>query len=212
MAKSSTISQPTAIRPFMVSRAPRASRARSSTTVLATDSARPKTSDPPKLQPQPMATLAPSKVATPICSTAPGNAIFCTSSRSSSEKCRPTPNISSITPISASSFAIPASPTKPGVNGPMRIPANKYPTRAGSFIRTARKPSTRDRPSAVATVVIRGRLWEIKSPSGRAESAVIVGAGTGTFGGAVFLAMVALSSSSACFAGASCGSSFSAVS
>ena len=51
MAKSSTTSQPTAIRPFMVSRAPRASSARSSTTVLATDSARPKTSDPPNSSP-----------------------------------------------------------------------------------------------------------------------------------------------------------------
>ncbi len=42
----------------------------------------------------------PSAVAIAICTTAPGMAIRFTASRSRSEKCRPTPNISSITPIS----------------------------------------------------------------------------------------------------------------
>ena len=44
----------------------------------------------------------PSKVATQICADGPGMAIALTERRSSSEKCRPTPNISRMTPISAS--------------------------------------------------------------------------------------------------------------
>ena len=44
----------------------------------------------------------PSKVAIAIWPTAPGIAIARTESRSFSEKCRPTPNISRMTPISAS--------------------------------------------------------------------------------------------------------------
>ena len=51
MARSSTISQPTAIRPRSVSTRRRSCRARSSTTVLATDSARPNTSPAPIAQP-----------------------------------------------------------------------------------------------------------------------------------------------------------------
>ena len=39
-------------------------------------------------------------------------------------KCMPTPNISRITPISASCWARSASATKPGVNGPTTIPAS----------------------------------------------------------------------------------------
>ena len=67
----------------------------------------------------------PSSVAMVICTTAPGSAMRFTASRSSSEKCRPTPNISSITPISESCAAIPTSATKPGVAGPMRMPARR---------------------------------------------------------------------------------------
>ena len=78
-----------------------ASSARSSTTVLATDSESPNTSAPPRLHPHQVASAIPSAVATIICTTAPGTAILRTASRSPSEKCRPTPNISSITPISA---------------------------------------------------------------------------------------------------------------
>jgi hypothetical protein len=48
-----------------------------------------------------------------------------TDSRSCSEKCSPTPNISSITPISASSAAIFTSATNPGVPGPMAMPATR---------------------------------------------------------------------------------------
>ena len=65
------------------------------------------------------------RVATAICTTAPGTAMAFTDSKSFIEKCRPTPNISRITPISASSLARPWSATKPGVNGPTATPASK---------------------------------------------------------------------------------------
>ncbi|GJE46971.1 hypothetical protein AEGHOMDF_6180 [Methylobacterium soli] len=109
------MSQPTAIRPLSLSRRLRSSRARSSTTVLATESARPKTRPAPRLQPQASARPPPMMVATPICTTAPGSAMLRTAIRSLIEKCRPTPNISRITPISASCPASPLLPTKPGV-------------------------------------------------------------------------------------------------
>jgi hypothetical protein len=111
MARSSTTSQPTAMRPSCDSSVPRASSARSSTTVLATDSARPNTRAPASDQPQNSASPAPMAVATPICTTAPGTATRRTAIRSATEKCSPTPNISSITPISASWEASPMSAT-----------------------------------------------------------------------------------------------------
>ena len=64
-------------------------------------------------------------VATAICAIAPGMAIARTESRSASEKCRPTPNIRRITPTSASCAARWASPMKPGVCGPMTMPASR---------------------------------------------------------------------------------------
>ena len=67
----------------------------------------------------------PISVATAICPIAPGTATFFTESRSRSEKCRPTPNISRMTPISASSVARFALATKPGVKGPMTTPASR---------------------------------------------------------------------------------------
>ena len=51
VTRSSTTSQPTAMRPLMESSWPMSSSARSSTTVLATDTARPNTRPAPKLQP-----------------------------------------------------------------------------------------------------------------------------------------------------------------
>ena len=65
----------------------------------------------------------PSSVATAIWTSAPGTAIPRTASRSRSEKWMPTPNISRMTPISASSAAS-RSATKPGVKGPMATPAS----------------------------------------------------------------------------------------
>ena len=123
MARSSTMSQPTAILPSEDCSALRSSRARSSTTVLATDSDRPNTRPWPSVHPQKCAMAAPMAVAVAICATAPGSAMDFTDIRSLMEKCRPTPNISRITPISDSWLAMPASPTKPGVNGPTAMPA-----------------------------------------------------------------------------------------
>ncbi|GJE31574.1 hypothetical protein LDDCCGHA_1754 [Methylobacterium oxalidis] len=54
-------------------------------------------------------------VATAICTMAPGSAMPRTAIRSLIEKCSPTPNISRITPISASWPASSLLPTKPGV-------------------------------------------------------------------------------------------------
>ena len=75
------------------------------------------------VQPSAQARPAPSTVAKAICTIAPGTAMARTDSRSLSEKCRPTPNISRMTPISASSSASDWSATKPGVFGPTRTPA-----------------------------------------------------------------------------------------
>ena len=125
ITRSSTTSQPTANWPLTDLSRPLASSARSSTTVLATDRHRPNTMAAPRSQPQSMATPPPSAVATAICTTAPGTAIFLTDIRSASEKCRPTPNISSITPISASWPARPTSATKPGVAGLTTMPASR---------------------------------------------------------------------------------------
>ncbi|TWG87000.1 hypothetical protein L602_001900000030 [Cupriavidus gilardii J11] len=111
------------MRPFMLSSTPRASSALSSTTVLAHDSDRPNTSPLPHDHPHHQATAMPSTVASVICTTAPGTAMRLTASRSLSEKCRPTPNISSITPISDNCEANCTSATKPGVPGPMMMPA-----------------------------------------------------------------------------------------
>jgi hypothetical protein len=161
MARSSTTSQPMAMRPVNESRMPRLSSARSSTTVLATDSASPNTSAAPGLQPHHIARPPPRSVATAICASAPGSAILRTARRSSREKWRPTPNISSMTPISASCAAMLASATKPGVNGPMITPANRYPTSAGNRSLAARKPNTSASPRPAAMVLMRETLWGI---------------------------------------------------
>jgi len=97
----------------------------SRTTVLATDSDSPKINPLPQSQPHHRAMNMPSTVANAICTTAPGIAMRFTASRSLSEKCRPTPNISNITPISDNWEAIFISATKPGVAGPMMMPATR---------------------------------------------------------------------------------------
>jgi hypothetical protein len=79
---------------------------RRTTTVLATDSATPKTMPAPSPQPCSHASAAPSAVATAICASAPGIAMARTDSSSLIENCSPTPNISRITPISARSLAM----------------------------------------------------------------------------------------------------------
>ena len=126
IARSSTMSQPMAMRPLIVSSARRCSSARSSTTVLATDSARPNTTAAPKPQSQNnVATVARGRWQRRFARPRPGTAILRTASRSSSEKCRPTPNMRSITPISASCCERSTSATNPGVDGPRITPATK---------------------------------------------------------------------------------------
>ena len=125
ITRSSTISHPTAMRPLTVSSALRCSSARSNTTVLATDRANPITRPAPTPQPHRSASATPLAVATAICAIAPGSAMARTASRSLIEKCRPTPNIRRMTPISASWLARLASPTKPGVKGPSATPARR---------------------------------------------------------------------------------------
>ena len=89
IARSSTTSHPTAMRPLTDSSMPLLSSARSSTTVLATESARPNTIAPASAQPHQVATPTPSAVAIAICTMAPGSAILRTDNKSCSEKCRP---------------------------------------------------------------------------------------------------------------------------
>ena len=117
MARSSTINQPMAMRPLTVVMALRSSSAFSSTTVLATDRLRPSTSPAPTLQPHASARPRPMLVASTIWPMAPRITTRRTAMRSATEKCRPTPNISSMTPISANWPAITRSATKPGVKG-----------------------------------------------------------------------------------------------
>jgi multiple antibiotic resistance protein len=87
--------------------------------------ARPNTNPAPNIQPQRTATPTPIAVATAICAIAPERAILRTSHKSRMEKCIPTPNISKMTPISASCWARCTSSTNPGVNDPMATPASR---------------------------------------------------------------------------------------
>jgi hypothetical protein len=68
----------------------------------------------------------------------PGIATPRTAMRSAAEKCRPTPNIKRMTPISASWVASAVSAVNPGVKGPIRMPANRYPTNGGRRSRSAK--------------------------------------------------------------------------
>ncbi len=89
-----------------------------------------------------------------ICPIAPGIAMRLTAMRSDTEKCRPTPNMSSITPISASCGASVASATNPGVNGPTAMPATRYPTSGGRPILLAMNPKTKAKAKPRAIVEI----------------------------------------------------------
>ncbi len=123
--RSSTISQPTADRPAKLFSRSRSISDRSSTTVLATEIARPSTMPSATLQPQIETRTAVRAVVSTIWATAPGIASTLTASRSRIEKWMPTPNISRITPSSASCGARCVSATKPGVNGPTATPASR---------------------------------------------------------------------------------------
>ena len=125
ITKSSTMSQPMAICPRWLSISCRSSNARSSTTVLAVERHRPNTMPVISDQPNTAESAIPSSVATAIWAIAPGMAIDFTAIKSFREKCSPTPNISNMTPSSASSGASLVSATKPGVKGPDNTPANR---------------------------------------------------------------------------------------
>ena len=88
-----------------------------------------------------------------------GTAIARTESSCSSEKCRPTPNISKMTPISASSLASVWSATKPASPGrSARRPGDSR--RAAAYAADGRASrSTQARASAMTMVEIRG--WAI---------------------------------------------------
>ena len=122
---SSTRDQPTAMRPGVALRIPRSDMPRTMSTVDAVARHMPSTAAPPIGQPNNANMPAPSATTAPLAAIAPGTATFRTAIKSRSEKPRPTPNISSITPTSARSSARSALPTKPGVWGPMSTPANK---------------------------------------------------------------------------------------
>ena len=122
---SSTISHPIATCPAGVVTSCRDSSPRSSTTVLATDSAMPSTTPAATVHPKATAMATPSSVATTLWTRAPGMATPFTSISSRRWKWRPTPNIRRTTPTSASWPASGTSPTKPGVWGPIRMPASR---------------------------------------------------------------------------------------
>ena len=86
MIMSSTTSQPSAIFPVSDCNVPSASSARSSTTVLATDSDRPKMRPAPKSHPHQIASAIDIAVPMRMRSTAPVTAMARTLSRSSSER------------------------------------------------------------------------------------------------------------------------------
>jgi len=93
--------------------------------VEATDKHNPNTR--PCASGQPNARLAPtpSAVMMAICSMAPGTTVPLTAIRSPGLKCRPTPNISSTTPMSASCSVRCWSITTPGLKGPTTTPASR---------------------------------------------------------------------------------------
>ena len=74
--------------------------------MLATESAMPKTSPAGQGPAEATPIATPSAVATTLCTTAPGTATRRTASSSSTWNCRPTPNISRMTPTSASCSAM----------------------------------------------------------------------------------------------------------
>ena len=100
---------------------PRASRASSSTTVLAHESDSPNINPPAQPQPIHHASPMPSRVATLICTTAPGTAMRRTESRSPVEKCSPRQTSAASRQFRTTAEAMCTSATKPGVAGPIRM-------------------------------------------------------------------------------------------
>ena len=132
--------------------------------MLATERLKPSTMPAPSPHPQSHAIAMPSGVASAIWPIAPGTATPRTASRSEAEKCRPTPNISRMTPISASCPASSPSATNPGVKGPIMMPATRKPTSGGSRNRSAAYPNAEANTKQVAIVAISVTWWSIPVP------------------------------------------------
>src|SRR3954452_5113494 len=98
MIRSSTMSQPTAMRPRSVSRSRLSCKTCKTNTVLATERASPKMTPAPQPQPRIWARPKPRRVTRAICPMAPGTAMLRTARRSFKEKCSPTPNMSRMMP------------------------------------------------------------------------------------------------------------------
>ncbi len=125
VTRSWTTIQPTAVRPWRLSSSPRSWSTLSTTTVELMATAAPTTTAPVALSPSGIPTSAPATAVMSTWRIAPGTATRRTGASSRSENSTPSANSSSTTPISASSLMLPASPTKPGVNGPMTTPASR---------------------------------------------------------------------------------------
>ena len=107
-------SQPRAMWPTGVCSLRASESTRTRTTVLATDSVSPNTTDAVSGHPNIRATPAPSAVAAAMPTSAPGMATRRTASSSSRWNCSPTPNMIRITPTSASCSAMAAFAVKAG--------------------------------------------------------------------------------------------------
>ena len=156
VTKSSTTKQPTVIFPGIALIKSLASNAFKATTVLAQDSDNPTIKLAPHDHPQHLANKIPKIVEIVICVIAPGTAIFLTDIKSFVEKCSPTPNINNITPISESCLPNSTSAVNPGLPGPIKIPAIRYPTKAGVFRRSAIKPKAKAILKPAARIVMSG--------------------------------------------------------
>ena len=125
IARSSTTSHPTVSLPRSVCITRLSCRLRSDTTVDATDSDSPNTTPASSPHPSSIDAAIPAATVREIVSNVIGTATPRTDIRSRGEKCSPTPNISRITPTSATSCASRSSATKPGVDGPIKTPARR---------------------------------------------------------------------------------------
>ena len=93
-----------------------------------------------------------------------------TDSRSFSEKCRPTPNISRMTPISASSVASAWSATKPGVNGPTGDAGEQIADQRRDPQALAIAPKIKASPRPATMVAIRGVSCGIRNVFAQPDS------------------------------------------
>ncbi len=107
-------------------------------------------------QPHSWLSPKPSKVVRAMRPSAPGIATARTFQKSLIEKCSPTPKRRKITPNSANWLMVSVSPTNPGVNGPIAIPASMYPMIVGRPRRRAINPPQKATTSAIAILINNG--------------------------------------------------------